>query len=155
MNVRTLDLAIIDWLRRWYLPAARLAVFVIYFYFGVLKLLGDSPATPLAHALVTKTIGAAQFDWSFMTLALFECLIGVLFLFPKATRIVIPMLFLHMIIVCSPLVIVPHLVFVKPLVPTLEGQYIIKNVAIIALAIGVAAQTQPLRKVSSATKRHS
>ncbi len=147
-------MAIIDWLRRTYLPAARLAVFVIYFYFGILKLLGDSPATPLAHALVTKTIGASNFDWSFMALALFECLIGILFLFPKATRIVIPMLFLHMIIVCSPLLIVPHLVFVKPLVPTLEGQYIIKNVAIIALAIGVAAQTQPLRKASS-TKRHS
>ncbi len=144
---------IIDWLRRTYIPAARLAVFVIYFYFGILKLLGDSPATPLAHALVTKTIGAGNFQWSFMVIAVFECLIGVLFLFPRATRIVIPMLFLHMIIVCSPLLIVPHLVFIKPLVPTLEGQYIIKNVAIIALAIGVAAQTQPLHKSGRPKRR--
>ncbi len=146
MNIKTLDLAIIERLQRWYLPAARLAVFVIYFYFGALKLLGDSPATPLAHALVTKTIGAANFEWSFTVLAIFECLIGVLFLIPKATRIVIPLLFIHMIIVCSPLFIVPQLVFTKPFVPTLEGQYIIKNVAIIALAIGVAAQTRPLQK---------
>jgi uncharacterized membrane protein YkgB len=146
MSIRTLDLQIIEWLRRTYLPVARLAVFVIYFYFGVLKLLGDSPATPLARALVDKTIGAGQFHLSFMVLAVFECLIGVLFLFPKMTRVVIPLLFLHMVIVCSPLLIVPHLVFTKPFVPTLEGQYIIKNIAIIALAIGVAAQTKPLAK---------
>jgi hypothetical protein len=31
-------------------------------------------------------------------------------------------------------------------VPTLEGQYIIKNVAIIALAIGIAAQLRPYGK---------
>lgn len=145
MNIKTLDLKIIDWLRRSYLPVARLAIFIIYFYFGVLKLIGDSPATPLAHAFVDKTLGAAHFDAAFMVLAVFECLIGVLFLFPKLTRVVIPLLLIHMVIVCLPLFIVPDLAFSKPFVPTLEGQYIIKNVAIIALALGVAAQTPPLR----------
>lgn len=145
MNIKTLDLKIIARLRRSYLPVARAAIFVIYFYFGLLKLLGDSPATPLARALVDKTLGAGHFHSAFMVLALFECVIGVLFLFPKLTRIVIPLLFIHMIIVCSPLFIVPDLAFAKPFVPTLEGQYIIKNVAIIALAIGVAAQTPPLK----------
>lgn len=146
MNIKTLDLKIIDWLRRSYLPVARAAIFIIYFYFGVLKLLGDSPATPLAHALVEKTGGASHFHLLFMVLAIYECVIGVLFLFPRLTRIVIPLLFIHMVIVCSPLFLVPDLAFTKPFVPTLEGQYIIKNVAIIALAIGVAAQTPPLRK---------
>jgi uncharacterized membrane protein YkgB len=146
MNIKTLDLKIIDWLRRSYLAAARLAVFIIYFYFGMLKLLGDSPATPLARAFVDKTLGAAHFHTAFIALAVFECVIGVLFLFPKLTRVVIPLLLLHMIIVCSPLFLVPHLAFTRPFVPTLEGQYIIKNIAIIALAIGVAAQTPPLRK---------
>ncbi len=146
MNIKTVDLVIIDWLRRWYLPMARLAVFIIYFYFGLLKLLGESPATPLAHALVVKTIGAAHFDVAFMLLAIYECVIGVLFLLPKATRFVIPLLLVHMIIVCSPLIVLPHLVFAKPFVPTLEGQYIIKNIAIIALAVGIAAQTRPLKK---------
>ncbi len=152
MNIKTLDLKIIDWLRRSYLPIARLAVFIIYFYFGVLKLLGDSPATPLAHALVAKTGEAQHFHLLFMLLAVYECIIGVLFLFPKLTRIVIPLLFIHMIIVCSPLFIVPNLAFTKPFVPTLEGQYIIKNVAIIALAIGVAAQTPPLQGKGSRKK---
>lgn len=151
-GIKTVDLRIIAWLRRAYVPLGRAAVFVIYFYFGLLKLLGDSPATPLAHALVDKTIGAGNFHTTYMILAIFECLIGLLFLFPKLTRVVVPLLLIHMVIVCSPLFIVPHLAFVKPWVPTLEGQYIIKNLAIIALALGVAAQTPPLARGKHARK---
>lgn len=150
MKIKTLDLKIIDWLRRTYLPVARAAIFVIYFYFGLLKLLGESPATPLAHAFVDKTFLAGQFHDIYMVLAAFECLIGILFLFPRLTRVVVPLLLIHMVIVCAPLAVVPHLAFVKPFVPTLEGQYIIKNLAIIALALGVAAQTRPLDSSKSA-----
>lgn len=152
MDIKTLDLRIIAWLKRTYLPVARVAIFVIYFYFGFLKLIGESPATPLAQAFVDKTGGGAHFHELFMVLAALECLIGILFLFPKATRVVIPLLLIHMIIVCAPLLFVPNLVFVKPFVPTLEGQYIIKNIAIIALALGVAAQTAPLAKSKSGKK---
>jgi uncharacterized membrane protein YphA (DoxX/SURF4 family) len=152
MNIKNIDLKIIAWLRRVFLPMARIAIFVIYFWFGILKLFDLSPASPLAQALVTQTIGAAHFDLLFHILALFECLIGILFLFPKLTRVVIPLLFIHMIIVCSPLIFVPDLAWSKPFVPTLEGQYIIKNLAIAALAIGVAAQTKPLKTVRSGKK---
>ena len=131
-------------LRRWFLPFARVAIFVIYFWFGILKVFNLSPASPLARALVTKTVGASHFDVLFTILAIFECIIGIMFLFPRLTRIVIPLLFIHMLIVCSPLILVTHLAWSKPFVPTLEGQYIIKNLAIAALAIGIAAQTKPL-----------
>jgi len=146
MKINTLDLRIVSWLRYWFLPLARIAIFVVYFYFGILKLAGDSPASPLAHALVAKTVGVQHFTLLFNILAVYECLIGILFLIPKATRLVIPLLFIHMLIVCSPLLLVPRLAWAKPFVPTLEGQYIIKNVAIIALAIGIASQTTPLSK---------
>jgi uncharacterized membrane protein YkgB len=90
----------------------------------------------------------SHFDAAFNVLAVFECVIGILFLFPRLTRLVIPLLIIHVLIVCSPLVLVPHLAWVKPFVPTLEGQYIIKNVLLVAVAIGVAAQTQPFRVAS-------
>lgn len=144
MNIKNVDLKIIAWLQRAFLPMARVAIFIVYFYFGLLKLLGESPASPLARALTEKTIGLSHFDTAFAVLAVFECIIGVLFLFPKLTRIVIPMLVMHMAVVCSPLLLVPDMAFIKPFVPTLEGQYIIKNVVIIAVAIGIAAQTRPL-----------
>lgn len=146
MGIEKLDSKIINWLRLAFLPLARVAIFIVYFYFGILKLLDQSPAGPLAAQLAGKTIGLANFNTAFKILAVFECVIGVLILIPKATRIVIPLLLIHLIIVCSPLILVADQAWVKPFVPSLEGQYIIKNVLLAALAIGVAAQTRPLAK---------
>jgi uncharacterized membrane protein YkgB len=142
----SLDLRVISFFKRIATPMARIAIFIIYFWFGFVKLIGISPAGPLAEALTQRTIGLQYFGVLFFVLSLVECLIGVLFLFPKMTRIVIPLLLAHMLLVCSPLVLIPSYTWQYPFVPTLEGQYIIKNAVVIALAIGVAASTQPLKK---------
>ncbi len=141
-----LDYWVISTAQRLYMPIARFSIFVIFFYFGFLKIVGLSPASPLAEALTAKTIGMQYFDVSFMILAAIECIIGILFLFPKATRAVIFLLFIHMAVVCSPLLLVPEHVWNGFLVPNLEGQYIIKNIALIAIAIGIAAHVTPLAK---------
>lgn len=130
-------------MQRYQLLIARLAIFVVYGWFGLLKLLDKSPASPIAETLVSETVGAQYFDTLFIVLAVLECIIGILFLFPKAIRAVFPLLLLHLIIVCSPLLLVPEQSWQQTLVPTLEGQYIIKNVLIVALAVGVAAKTKP------------
>jgi len=143
-NLKNIDLSIIDFFRRAFLPFARIALFIVFFWFGILKLFDLSPATPLAEALTAHTVGLQYFTMLFKGLSLLECAIGVLFLIPKATRIVIPLLFIHMAVVCAPLALVPQNVWTKFLVPTLEGQYIIKNVVVVAVAIGIAAQTKPL-----------
>lgn len=139
------DQTFIALLNKYYVPLARVALFIVFFWFGILKVLGLSPAGPLAEALTARTVGMAYFDTLFLALSLIECIIGILFLIPKTTRIVIPLLLIHMAVVCSPLVLTPDLVWQQPLVPSLEGQYIIKNVAIVALALGIAASTKPLR----------
>jgi len=144
-SLKAIDLQIIDFFKKTYIPLARLALFVVFFWFGAIKLAGMSPAGPLAEALTTRTIGPELFGPFFTILAIIECLIGILFLIPKTVRIVVPLLLLHMIIVCGPLVLVPDLTWHTPFVPTLEGQYIIKNVAIVALAFGIAAHTEPLK----------
>ena len=141
-----IDLKVIAFFKRIHLPLARFSIFLIFFWFGAIKLLGLSPASPLAEALTAQTIGMQYFDSLFIILSLLECLIGVLFLFPKMTRIVIPLLLAHMILVCSPLIILPSYIWQQPFVPTLEGQYIIKNAVVVAVAIGIAASAQPLSK---------
>jgi uncharacterized membrane protein YkgB len=146
MQLQTLDLKVISWFRKAFVPMARIAVFIVYFYFGILKLLDLSPASLLATALTEKTIGLAHYHAAFTALAIFECIIGLLFLIPRATRVVIPLLLIHMAIVCAPLVLIPGQVWTQAFVPNLEGQYIIKNVVIIAVAIGIASQTPPLAK---------
>lgn len=142
------DLQIISFLRTHYVLIARIAIFIVFFWFGALKLLGLSPAGPLAEALTERTIGLEYFDVLYVFLSVIECLIGILFLFPRAIRIVFPLLLVHMVVVCSPLLLVPDLVWTSWFVPTLEGQYIIKNIIIVALAISLAAATKPLKRSS-------
>ena len=142
-HIKRWDQKLIAFFRVSYIPVARVALFVVFFWFGFLKLTGASPAAELAEALTAKTIGQDWFDVAFTLLAVLECVIGVLFLVPKAVRVVLPLLAVHLLVVCSPLVLVPELTWQSFLVPTLEGQYIIKNVVIVALALGVAAQTRP------------
>jgi uncharacterized membrane protein YkgB len=149
-SLTRLDVVALRWLKRIHVPVARLAIFVVYFWFGFLKLIGYSPATPLAAALMQKTVGMAHFHMAFRSLALFECALGLLFLFPKITRFAVPLLLVHLLVVCSPLVLVPHLVWAKAFVPTLEGQYIIKNVLIVAAALQVAAHIRPIRLAARA-----
>jgi hypothetical protein len=45
-----------------------------------------------------------------------------------------------------PLFFLPEVSWQSAFVPTLTGQYIIKNVVIIALAMGIAAHLHPLRE---------
>ena len=144
IKITSLDLKLIEFFKRTFVPVARFSIFSIFFWFGLIKLLGLSPASPLAEALTARTVGMQYFDLLFYGLALVECVIGILFIFPKFTRIVIPLLLFHMVLVCSPILLVPEMVWQQFAVPTLEGQYIIKNAVVIAVAIGIAASAKPL-----------
>ncbi len=144
LNIQRLDQKIIGFFSRSYLLVGRLSLFVIFFWFGFIKLLDLSPASPLAMALTDKTVGLQYFHTLFTALALLECLIGILFLFPKAVRVTILLLFFHMAVVSAPLLLVPELTWQSTLVPTLEGQYIIKNLVVIALAFSIVAHTKSL-----------
>lgn len=143
-NIRTLDAHIIHFIRRITVPAARIAIFIIFFWFGILKLLGLSPAGPIVHQLFDQTISFMDFDSFYLLFSLFECLIGILFLIPGAMRIVLPLLLFHIVTTALPLFFLPDITWSGFLVPTLEGQYIIKNVAIIAAALGIASHLHPL-----------
>src|SRR5471030_615568 len=127
-----LDRKSIAFAQRAYPAVARTALFVVFFWFGFIKLMGVSEATPLALALTTRTVGPAHFRVLFDSLAVFECFIGVLCLIPKAVRLLIVLLLVHLAVVCAPLVLVRDLTWKAILVPTMDGQYIIKNVLIVA-----------------------
>lgn len=136
--MQNFDEKLIGFFNRISLPFSRFAIFVIYFWFGILKFLGFSPAETLVRELFNQTIHFISFDTFYIFFALFEMLIGVLFLFPRATRVVIPLLVIHLITTFMPLVFLQSVAWSAPLVPTLVGQYIIKNLVIIACAVSVA-----------------
>jgi len=114
---------------------ARFSLFLVYFWFGILKVFDLSPATPLVNALQAQTIpfmNPSQFIFLF---GIFEVLIGIGFLIPRLTKIIFYVFLFHMITTIMPLVILPQVVWVGRFIPTLEGQYIIKNIVLISLAV--------------------
>ncbi len=150
-TLENFDRRFITFARHHYAWLARVSLFIIYFYFGFLKLIGISPASDLAIGFATKMGMGAVSHELFIALAFVECLIGLAILFPRFTRAALFLMFGHMLLVCAPIVLYPEAVWQSPLVPNLEGQYIIKNAALVALALGLVAHTAPLKK---STKKH-
>ena len=56
------DARIIRMLRAIGTPLSRAALFIVFFWFGILKLFGASPASPLVQALFMRTISGISFE---------------------------------------------------------------------------------------------
>lgn len=144
MKLRTVDIELIHFFKKISEPIARIGLFVVFFWFGALKIFDLSPASPLVQALFEKTIPIIPFSTFMIIFGIFEMIIGILFLIKGYERLVLPLLFAHMVTTFMPLFIIPDATWSGFLVPTLEGQYIIKNLVVIATALGIIAHLHPL-----------
>lgn len=148
-SLESFDHWIIASARRIAIPFARLALFVVYFWFGILKLVDSSPANPLVSALLHQTMPFVTFEHFIIFLGCVEIIIGIAFLIPGLERLAIALLVPHMITTFMPLVLLPAIAWQAPFIPTLEGQYMIKNLLIIGLALCIAAQLVSMREKRS------
>ncbi|MEU5399980.1 DoxX family membrane protein [Streptomyces sp. NPDC005963] len=120
----------------------RISVGLVFFWFGVMKFV---PAASPAEDVATRTMSVLTFDlvppeFSRPLLALFETAIGVGLISGVLLRLVLTAFFLHMTGVFAALFILPDEMWNGQMgTPTLEGQYIIKNVVLIAACLAVAA----------------
>lgn len=145
MNIEKIDKKIIKTFRRISEPSARIALFVIFFWFGILKVIGTSPALGIVQDLFAVTfLEALPFGVFFAVFGLYEMLIGLLFLSRRFERVAIALLLPHMIMTALPLVLLPDIAWQGLLTPTLEGQYIIKNLALVALAFFTVIHLRPI-----------
>ena len=121
----------------WGAPASiRLSIGFIYFYFGFLKFFPDlSPAELIASQTVMKmTFFALDATTALWLLAIMECTIGLCFLFNVGLRWLFFLYLFHQISTFMPLVVYPEFTFkIAPFAPTLEGQYILKNLTFVAI----------------------
>ncbi len=111
----------------------RVPVFVVYFWFGLLKTLSLSPAGPLVEALHSKTIPFIPFTPFYISFSVFEMLVGVMFLVKGSEKLAFILLCLHLFTTTLPLLLLPDLTWQNFLTPSLEGQYIIKNILLLSL----------------------
>ena len=112
----------------------------------MLKVVWQSPARPLVTALQQQTLPFFEPPTFLVLFGVLEVTIGVLFLIRGYERAAIGLLMLHLVTTFMPLVLLSSYTWAAPFVPTLEGQYIIKNLALAAVAIGIAANLTPMRK---------
>ncbi len=152
-TLEKIDEDVIRFMKRAFPWVSRIALFVVFFWFGILKVFALSPANPLVMQLLAHTLPFISPDAFIVWFGIFECLIGITFLLRGFERFSIALLAVHMITTFGPLVLLPEVTWSGPLVPTLEGQYIIKNLVIIALGMGIAANLRPLDEPRIENKR--
>jgi uncharacterized membrane protein YphA (DoxX/SURF4 family) len=140
-----LDIRITAWLARHGITLLRIGLGIVFLWFGALKFVpGASPAEDLAgRTIEVLTFGLMPPSVSMVVLAGWESLVGIGLISGIFLRATLLLLLLQMIGTMTPLLIFPAETFARlPYAPTLEGQYILKNVVLIGagLVIGATAR---------------
>ncbi|MDI6695151.1 MAG: DoxX family protein [Anaerolineales bacterium] len=146
-----LDRRVTAWMARNGVSLLRISLGIVYTWFGVLKFFpGLSPAADLATRTIEKlTFGIIPADTALLLLAVWETLIGLGLLSGVWLRATLFLLFAQMLGTLTPVLFFPNEVFnAIPYAPTLEGQYIIKNLVIISAAIVIGATARGGKMVS-------
>ena len=132
-------------------PALRIALAVVMLWFGLPKTVpGGSPAEALAVATVDRlSAGIVTGDTARLAVAGLEITIGIALLVGRWMPVVLLVVLGHMVGTAAPLVLFPDLTWRSTGVGTLEGQYILKNLVIVA-GVVVLAGAGLRRRTSSA-----
>jgi uncharacterized membrane protein YphA (DoxX/SURF4 family) len=137
-----LDQYLIPLFKRYALDTLRISLGIVFFWFGFLKFF---PNVSPAESLATDTINVLTFGMipsyiSIKILAVWETLIGIGFLCNIFQRTTLFLLWTQMIGAWMPLIIFPERMFIYfPFILTLEGQYILKNMVLIAATFVLGA----------------
>jgi uncharacterized membrane protein YkgB len=138
---RAIDRRLTHWLARHGLSFLRISIGFIFVWFGVLKFWpGLSPADQLA----TETIDLLFFgliteDLARVLLAILETAIGIGLITSKYIRFTLLLLVGQMVGAVTPLFLFPEVTWSQLFVPTLEGQYILKNIVVVSAALTIGA----------------
>src|SRR5215217_887389 len=129
-------------LTQWMARYGGVTLGIVFFWFGVLKFFpGLSPAQTLAvETIDALAFGLLPASISLVLLALLECTIGLGLISGKFIRLTLLLLAFQMVGAATPLFLFPGEVFTQfPYAPTLEGQYIIKNLVLVSAGIVIVA----------------
>jgi uncharacterized membrane protein YphA (DoxX/SURF4 family) len=138
---QVIDRRATHWLAEHGLTLLRISIGLIFVWFGVLKFWpGLSPADRLA----TETIDLLSFgliteDLARVLLAILETGIGIGLITGKFMRFTLLLLVGQMLGAVTPLFLFPEVTWSHLFVPTLEGQYILKNIVLVSAALTIGA----------------
>jgi putative oxidoreductase len=143
-----MDERVRETLRRYGPGIMRWTLGIVFIWFGALKVLN---VTPVA-ALVADTLAFVPIPASIIlpALGVFEIVAGGLLVAGRMLRAVLAVLTGHLIGTFLVLVTQPHVAFQdgNPFLLTTEGEFVVKNLVLIAGTLLVAAALPPLRRVA-------
>jgi len=131
--------ALARFLTRWSVPALRAALGLVFLAFGILKLIpGASPAASIAARTVeTLTLGLVSGTTAVIVTAVLETFIGLTLVTGRLLRVGLLALAVAMVGIMSPIALFADELFGNGM--TLMGQYVLKDVVLVAGAAVVAA----------------
>lgn len=120
----------------------RVSIGAVFLAFGVLKYFpGVSPAQGLATATTDILFfGRVPGSVAILLIATLECAIGLLLIIGRGLRLAVYLLLGELVGILSPVLLLSARLFAGPHhAPTLEGQYMLKDVILVAAAMVVTA----------------
>ncbi len=147
-----LDVRLTGWMARHGIVLLRVSLGLVFLWFGMLKFFpGLSPAEDLAVRTITRlSLGIVPAPVALLLLAALEATIGLGLVTGRALRVTLLLLAFQMLGTATPLFLFPIEVFaVFPYAPTLEGQYIIKNLVLASAGIVLGATVRGGRLVAA------
>ncbi len=124
------------WMNTWAIPVLRVAIGIVFLWFGILKLTGVSPVADLVHS----TYSFLPTHAFVIVLGIWEAVIGLGLIFKIKLRLTLGLMWLQMAGTFLALALNPSLFFFdhNPLLLTTEGEFVIKNIVLVAgsFAIG-------------------
>tara|TARA_R110000868_G_scaffold30589_2_gene112918 strand:+ start:35362 stop:35802 length:441 start_codon:yes stop_codon:yes gene_type:complete len=123
-----------------------LSIGLVYLLFGMLKFFTSlSPAEDVAIQTINKlTLGLIPAQISITLLGIWESGIGLFLIFNWYHKATILFALVHIIMTFTPLFLLPEIIFTDTnLAPTLLGQYIFKNIIIVAALLTVLQNKTP------------
>ena len=135
-NLSRLETRVFTWMYKNGIMLQRVAIGIIFLWFGIKKPLGISPV----NDLVAKTIFFLPPEFFIPFLGYWEMAIGICFIYRPWLRYGLWLFFPHMCGTVLPLIYLHDETFTMfPFALTVVGQYIIKNLVLVAGAFIVAS----------------
>jgi uncharacterized membrane protein YkgB len=133
-----LDDRMVRFMSRYGIELVRVALAVVFIWFGALKVAGESPVEELIARTVYWIVPPEQFV---PFLGAWEIIVGLGLLFRVALRLTLLLFWIQMAGTFLVLVFRPDIAFRwgNPLLLTTEGEFVIKNLVLIAAGLAVGS----------------
>ncbi len=136
--IARIDRLVVPFLRRWGVEALRFSLAVVFLWFGGLKVFGVSPVVDL----VGSTVYWVDPAWFVPALGVVEVLVGLGLAANRGLRLVLAVLSAQLVGTFLVFVLLPDVAFQEgnPLKLTVEGEFVVKNLVLLAAAMVVGSR---------------